>query len=288
MTLKQTLIATQPDGTAATTGNTGAASITSNGGSSVTWQGGKLQFITVASQTNLIRTNLNAAASTEMQETAKFTTPPSNPTAAVVVWAGRSTSPSARLCDLKWTQTGSLTFTDSTTTTTQILATGALSFSTEYVVKIDLVGGTTTNGIVDIRIETVGGVLIGSAFHITNANLTVNNFGAYDLGSTNPAMTYSWRHTQSNDGAGGYIADYVASTPLAAPVVTVTNITNPSTVGGSDGSVTVSWPAVPSAVSYEVSSDAATSFTAGTAGTSPYTFTGQSAGTKNYAVAALP
>ena len=84
-----------------------------------------------------------------------------------------------------------------------------------------------------------------------------------------------------------------ATTPLQTPVVTLVGQAAPSTAGATDGTITVSWPAVPNATRYEVgiaSGHGATSgFTQVAAdATSPHVVTGRSAGDFTVAVRAHP
>lgn len=79
---------------------------------------------------------------------------------------------------------------------------------------------------------------------------------------------------------------------LPTPVVTLGTTTNPSTIGGTNGSQVVTWPAVSGATSYVAyiangSSPAQGDFTQVAAGvTSPYTFTGLAAGTYSFGIRA--
>lgn len=90
-----------------------------------------------------------------------------------------------------------------------------------------------------------------------------------------------------------WIGSAAPSTPLTTPVVTVTNETDPSTIAGSDGSITVTWPAVFGAATYETAMADGLGQTTGfivdsSAATSPYTFTGLTAGDYTVAVRANP
>jgi hypothetical protein len=94
--------------------------------------------------------------------------------------------------------------------------------------------------------------------------------------------------------AKAYFADAPATiVQLDTPVVTLVSHVDASTTGGTDGSATVSWPAVAHAGSYTVEhapgSDAVSGFTTdSTAATSPYTVTGLAAGAYTVAVTAKP
>jgi hypothetical protein len=97
----------------------------------------------------------------------------------------------------------------------------------------------------------------------------------------------------SEAAAKTYFADAPTSnTPLATPVVALGTTTNPTTVGGSNGSQVVTWGAVSGATSYVAyrapgNSPAQGDFVqVATAVTSPYTFTGLSAGTYSFGIRA--
>lgn len=119
---------------------------------------------------------------------------------------------------------------------------------------------------------------------ITGTDVARVRMGNVDSG----AFTILWDNLQLSDTLE-WIGPYVpAVTPLDTPVVTVTIEDPPSTPGGTDGSCTVTWPAVTSADHYVAGIvsglDATSGFTiTSTSATSPYTFTGLAAG--NYTVA---
>jgi hypothetical protein len=80
---------------------------------------------------------------------------------------------------------------------------------------------------------------------------------------------------------------------LDTPVVTVDSTSNPTTEGGVDGSITVSWPAVTGAGTYtaEIADghNATTGFTVDdAAATSPHTYNGLGAGQYTVAITAVP
>jgi hypothetical protein len=84
-----------------------------------------------------------------------------------------------------------------------------------------------------------------------------------------------------------------ADSPLDTPVVTVTNETDPTTPGGTDGSITVTWPAVSGAATYDAGIADGLNRTDGfsvvsTSATSPYVFTGLNAGDYTVAIRAIP
>lgn len=92
--------------------------------------------------------------------------------------------------------------------------------------------------------------------------------------------------------AGGIASGWIGpiATALDTPVLTVTENNKPSAPGAADGSVKVTWPAVPGAHHYEAGiavGDVTTGYTVvSTTATSPYTFTGLTAGEKTVAIRA--
>lgn len=93
-------------------------------------------------------------------------------------------------------------------------------------------------------------------------------------------------------GSGDWLARYDLDEPLATPVINIDSFSHPTTIGGSEGTATISWGAVSGAVSYQAyiatgSSPAQEAFTLVASGvTSPYTFTGLSAGVKAFGIKA--
>lgn len=92
---------------------------------------------------------------------------------------------------------------------------------------------------------------------------------------------------------GERIGPVSTTAPLDTPVVTVTNETDPTTQGGSDGTATVTWPAIVGAATYSAGIASGLNQTTGfsivsSLATSPYTFTGLSAGNYTVAIKAVP
>lgn len=108
----------------------------------------------------------------------------------------------------------------------------------------------------------------------------------------------SLSRTEQAFGQSSYWIDVEIDTgsepvPLDTPVVTVTTEVDPSTPGGTDGSITVTWPAVPNADHYEAGIADGHGQTSGftvtsTSAVSPYTFTGLDAGDYTVAIRAMP
>ena len=82
----------------------------------------------------------------------------------------------------------------------------------------------------------------------------------------------------------------VQEVPLATPSPQVTAIKQPTTTGGSDGTITVGYPVVTNAASYEhyMKKDGAAAVLVGTTPTLTYTHTGLTSGSYEALVRAIP
>lgn len=178
--------------------------------------------------------------------------------------------------------------------TTQFTSTAAPPTGQVLRWEIKAVNGGTTTGTM-----TMDWYVGDSTTPITglSASLTAQNFGTVAFGRIRmgrpgaPSGTWASFYMDDlalNPGATSYIG---ISTPLATPVLTITGQTDPSTPGGSDGTVTVTWPAVAGAVSYQAGTaegDVTTGFSVVATGvTSPHTFTGLSGGAVTLAIQAM-
>lgn len=169
---------------------------------------------------------------------------------------------------------------------------------------------TTSNGRIFFRVKnltnltwnTTGEFFYDSLYTLNLAliDLSVTRFGKVAGGAlATPTrwefpgwegITVNPAHTTEAQ-AKAYFADAPAViTPLDTPTVTVTGAVNPSTVGGTDGSITISWPPVSGAHHYEATIADGT-ITTGFVATdlnavSPKTFVGLDAGPYTVAVRA--
>lgn len=115
-------------------------------------------------------------------------------------------------------------------------------------------------------------------------------FGKY--GSSSYSSSLYMDDLGAKTGADAVWGSWPYTEPLPAPTVTLGATTKPSTIGGSNGSQVVTWGAVAGAASYEAwlatgNTPAQGDFTLVASGvTSPYTFTGLSAGTRAYGIKA--
>lgn len=172
-----------------------------------------------------------------------------------------------------------------------------VTWGAKYRITIEAVGGSTTSSQVTAHVysgTTSWDTPIGTPLSANNWNMSTDNIIGVDVGiASSPGaivLTAGWDDVQLNDGAGSEIGDIVEQ--LATPVVTLGAAINPSTVGGVDGSQAVTWAAVSGANSYEAwiaagASPAQGDFTLVATGvTSPYTFTGLTAGEWAYGIKA--
>ena len=172
-----------------------------------------------------------------------------------------------------------------------------ITWGAKYRITIEAVGGSTTASQVTAHVysgTTSWDTPIGTPLSANNWNMSTDNIIGVDVGVVSSpgaiALMAGWDDVQLNDGAGSEIGDIVEQ--LVTPVVTLGAATNPSTVGGVDGSQVVTWAAVPGASSYEAwiangASPAQGDFTLVATGvTSPYTFTGLTAGERAYGIKA--
>jgi hypothetical protein len=122
--------------------------------------------------------------------------------------------------------------------------------------------------------------------------IPTSNIGSFRLGSSSTG-TWQFQYDQMTlSDALEWIGPFVPAAPLDTPVVTNEDENDPSTPGGSDGTVTISWPDVLGATRYEVLVAAGHGATSGftiveTDATSPYIITGRSAGDGTAGVRAI-
>lgn len=233
------------------------------------------------------------AANTVAQFSGVFTLPATYPASTVNVGAFVNAAGATRLA-VQLRADGSIMLADAAGGTYKLANAGELTVQSKYRITIQAVGGSTTAGQINAKIYSGSSswvTPIGLTVATSTANLNTDSFIGFDTGMlSSPAASYTigWDDLQLNDGAGAEIADI--QTSLASPVLTISNVTDPSTVGGSNGSVTISWPAVANAHHYEatiVVGTVSTGFTAtDTNATSPKTFSGLSAGPYTVAVRA--
>ena len=128
----------------------------------------------------------------------------------------------------------------------------------------------------------------GTGLTINAGPLQTVSFGKY--GTDAHANAFWLDELAVNNSATGFMGPFTEQ--LATPVVTLGAATNPSTIGGTNGSQVVSWSAIPNAVAYDAYLAIGSSPTQGNFNlvasnvTSPYTFNGLGAGTYSYGIRA--
>lgn len=297
MPLQQFLTSGQPDGTAATTGNTGASQVTTTGGSA-TWKNDtatgrtKVVLVTNANGTSInCRFALSDATQHKIQRTVKWTTPAVAPSQQYRLGSFRHAS--GVKATVGWETDGRVQFLASDSINPVVIPAGTLALNTEYVFAFTL---DDTTGTATLRIFAVGSSTpIWSKTDISGQNyVSAQPFTHIDNGSGIAAGTIAVMDDQVNAGSGSEIPDYVPSTPLGTPVVTLGTVKNPTTDTATDGTQQISWPAVANAATYDArlattATPQESDFTTVATGvTSPYTFTGLGKGTFAFGVKPQP
>lgn len=299
MALTRYLFETGPDGAALTNANSGSSAASVNGGSVSVFSaahkahGNLGARFTNVSGGNSYRRYPFASSATTWQFSGVFTMPAAPATSFGIL--GFPNSGGSWRMQLIVNTESRLVISDAAGNTTQI--TSPLTAGAKYRVSLQIVGGSTTSSSVTAKLysESAGTwtTQVGSTWTSSTFNTSTDALIGADIGvltSAATAYTIGWDDIQVNNGAGSEIGDVVEQ--LATPVVTLGTATNPSTVGGSNGSQVVTWAAVPGASSYEAwiangASPAQGDFTLVATGvTSPYTFTGLTAGQRAYGIKA--
>lgn len=134
------------------------------------------------------------------------------------------------------------------------------------------------------------GLLTGLNLGYSSYTVTSCRIGKGDASTTAGYYMSRVAFDHTAEYTGNFIGPSVGK--LATPVVTITSTSNPTSVGGNDGTITASWPAVSGAVRYEIdiaNGEVTSGFVAeDTNAVSPYTFTGKVKGVYTVAVRAMP
>lgn len=301
MTLTQYRFETGPQGAAINNANSGSTASSVGTGSSVVFDTGMkahgvfgARFINGTSA-NCYRRYPMASPGTVWQFSGVITLPASAPAANLTVMSFCNAAGAGRL----------QVYIDSSLRlgvqgvggagTTNI--TSSLTAGDKYRLTLVVSGGSTTASTVSAKVYSEGSgawtTQVGSTWTSSTYNTGTDQVIGADVGIvSSPATSYTvgWDDVQLNDGAGGEIDDLIAT--LSTPVVTLGATTNPSTVGGTNGTQVVSWSAISGSSSYEAwlasgSTPAQGDFTRVATGvTSPYTFTGLSAGEYSFGIKA--
>ncbi len=148
-----------------------------------------------------------------------------------------------------------------------------------------------TTGEIAINVTDIATGVVHHTYVASNVSTGTGNATQYrfvNLTSASGWSTFDLDNLQAGDLASGWIG--ALTQPLETPVVTVTGTTDPSTFGATNGTITITWPAVANAGRYEAgiaNGNVGDGFsTVSTNVTSPYTFTGLGAGIYTVAIKA--
>lgn len=290
----------QPDGTAATTSNSNASLVTVTGGP-ITWSSAFAKFglnghwlrETSTSGSTVIRYNLPGGGNRLMAITLNsFVIDSLPPTVSKTVFSLRSAS--APVASVLVTTTGSLVLDpQGAGANIVIAAAGVIAVDVPYDYQFLFSAHATTDasGLFSVIVKPSAGGAAVATVAPTNTTLGINPFAAFDIGGSSVIGDLGYWRVQAEDGRTTVIPPLIVDVPLDTPVLTVTGSTNPTTIGGTNGTLTVSWPAVAGADHYEadiVSGTVTSGFVAeDTNATSPKTFTGLAAGPYTVAVRAI-
>lgn len=291
--------------TTGNTGFTGGTGITGGTGVISTAQkahGTRSALFTGTGSGNLYLYDTITATQVVARTYAYFTAFPSGSDQAVI-WLGNGSSQRSHL---EVSSTGAVRFRDdanaaqwigSTTTST-----GTMSLNTWYRLELMVTlsatagtyriavypgdTGTPVSGM-DSGVRTTANG--GGGLNTGGDSYTQIRFGAKSSSNAGTVTMYmdDWAY---DTGTTTLLGAYVDT--LTTPSVSLGTTTNPSTVGASNGSQVVTWSAVAGATSYEAWRASGSTPTQGdftqiaTGVTSPYTFTGLTAGTYSFGIKA--
>ena len=296
---KQLTQVTQADGTAQTTGNSGWSSLsTGSGNTAIFADGAKMGAIAGYRMTcggtaqNIAYFDLSSSV-TVMALRVPIQISAITTVSAILRWYNDS-GHTTNLGSLGITSTGKIQFVEASGSGTalNISSTASLSAATPYVLMILIDKGANTFSAVaypsgsTTAAASISGTLGGAMMDAASLQQVRWAIG------TATSLGYLDTNSDFAVGHGDWLARTDVTTQLDTPVVTLGTVTNPSTIGGSNGTAVVSWSAVSNATSYDAyvapgSSPAQGDFTLVASGvTSPYTFTGLSAGTKSFGIKA--
>lgn len=242
------------------------------------------RLTTVSGQLTIFDVNL-AASNTKLGHTCwlKLDATPNVPRPIVVQFRHASGTNS----QISWGTLGIVAQTISNGTDRILLSSPSLNAWYKITTLLD-----ATTGAFEFKIYDDTGTLLhtesGTDSGMNTAAFTAVRHGLYSPITNTPTM--DWDSVVVEDGATSVPADPLEQ--LATPTVTLGATTNPTSIGGNDGTQVVTWSAVTNAVSYDAyransSSPVQNDFVLIASGvTSPYTFTGLSSGTYAFGIKA--
>ena len=298
---KQLTQVTQTDGTAQTIGNSGWSSLqVGSGNTAIFADAAKMGAIAGYRMTcggtaqNIAYLDLPSAV-TVMALRVPLQISSITTVSAILRWYNDS-SHATTLGSMGITSTGKIQFVEvaGSGTALNVSSSGSLSAATPYVLMILIDKGANTFSAAaypqgsTTPAASISGTLGGAMKDAASLQQVRWAVG------TATSLSYLDTNSDFAIGHGDWLARTDVTAPLDTPTVTLGTVTNPTTIGGSNGTAAVSWPAVSNATSYDAylaagSSPAQGDFTLVASGvTSPYTFTGLDAGAKAFGIKARP
>ena len=296
---KQLIQITQPNGTAQTIGNSGWSSLNTGSGNTAVFADAAKMGATAGYRMTCGGTAQNIAyfdlpsTVTVMALRVPIQISAITNVSAILRWYNDS-GHTANLGSFGITGTGKIQFVENTGSGTalNVSSTASLSAATPYVLMILIDTGANTFSAAaypygsTMAAATISGTLGGAMADAPSLQQVRWAVG------TATSLSYLDTNSDFAIGHGDWLARTDVSVQLDTPAVSLGATTDPSTIGGADGSAVVSWSAVSNATSYDAyiaagSSPAQGDFTLVASGvTSPYTFTGLSAGTASFGIRA--
>lgn len=213
-----------------------------------------------------------------------------------VIWLGNGSSQRA---NVEITSGGAIRFRDDGNTARWIsggatTSVGTMTTNTWYRIEFYANMGTGAARLVVYPGDSTTPVTNMDSGAWTGVNFGADSYTAVRVGTSagtgTTTLTAYLDAVGIEDAATGLVGPYAVT--LDTPVVTLGTTTNPSTVGGSDGSQVVTWAAISGAASYdaylatEATPDQGDFVLEATGVTSPYTFTGLSEGVYAFGIQA--
>lgn len=296
---KQLTQVTQANGTAQTTANSGWSSLNTGSGNTAVFADAAKMGATAGyrmtgggTAQNIAYLDMPSSVSV-MALRVPFQISAITTVSAILRWYNDASHVTA-LGSMGITSTGKLQFVEvsGSGTLLNVSSTASLSAATPYVLMILIDKGTNQ---FTAEVYPTGSTTLAASVSGTLGGAMKDAAGLQQVRwAIGTVTTLSYLDTNSDFalGHGDWLARTDVTSQLTTPTVTVGTITNPSTIGGSNGTTVVSWPAVSGATSYDAyiatgSTPAQGDFTLVASGvTSPYTYTGLTAGTKSFGIRA--
>jgi len=301
----------QADGTTITTGNSGGgsgdafdsvnASGTREFDDGIVLRGSRALLLGSASGTTPFvlwnNSSWTAAATVYSRVYFRVSAIPTSGAATIMNFRRTNGSNTSPPCDVRLTTAGTLAIR--VPATTRHTSTTTIAVDTWYRLEMRVEAATSTT------VRARGRLFYGSNIEGLTPDEAWGNDTTYTAGdgaigglATGWISSPTTTSNMSIDDLSFSDVDWIGSSspapaPLDTPVVTVTDETGPSTIGGTNGSVTVTWSAITGATAYDAGIANGLSQTGGfttvsSSATSPYTFTGLAAGNYTVAIKALP